>query len=205
MLPPDTATAAAWPDILIPVLSTALAPAWPCALAFMLVPPAVRLALALAMLSAAPVIGICVLSAPAAVATSSADASSAWTIPAAGLNASVIPAQELDVLVVPPVAAAGSYAPLSQSNDATNEPMPEVVPSPSALTIDVIPLGTVNALPVEPCAPAPRASIFAPLVTGVIDGQSGLDAFTPVAVTAETSIGVVASTPRQTRTIASPP
>ncbi len=80
------------------------------------------------------------------------------------------------MLVVPPVTAAGSYAPDVQANDAMNVPMSDVDPSKCWLTPLAIPEGMVNAAPAVVCIPAPQAMTIAPVVTGWCDGASGLEA-----------------------------
>ena len=112
-----------------------------------------------------------------------------------GRSASVAAAHDDDVLVAPPVAAAGSYAPLVHANDAISVPVSDVVPSALTEIEFDIPENAVNADPLVPCCPAPAARITAPAVVGVIAGGFGRDAFVPVAVVVVTSSGVEVLTP----------
>lgn len=124
-----------------------------------------------------------------------------------GRRASVTAAHESEVDVVILDHAAGSSAPPAAALLAM--PTSHDIDVPFALPWAVFekPVGAVNEVSPALAAAVPRPidRRTAPDVAGVMLGELNVAAFVPVAVVAVTSIGVVASAPRQTWTTAMVP
>ncbi|WP_288016460.1 hypothetical protein [Blastomonas sp.] len=123
--------------------------------------------------------------------------------PALGRSARVSAVAAFDTESVPLliVNAAGLNAPDDQAALPAPIDTDRTPPEANALVrkllkpvVAMVPMAAV----VTPPTPAPKATMIAPLVTGVIAGGSGAQPLILVAVVAAVSNGVVASTPRQT-------
>lgn len=116
-------------------------------------------------------------------------------------------AQESEVDVSPPDQAAGFSAPLAQALDAMPMVTDIVEPVPVVATLLPYPVGAVLVRGVVSSVPMPAERTKAPVVTGVIDGLSKLEALWLLAevVVTVASIGVPWSTPLHTWTTVAPP